>query len=240
MTIQSDPKAITQFSTMQALLAGLYDGVFNLREVTGFGTIGLGCGHALEGEVILLNGKCYNALPDGKLVRMQPDDQVPFAEIARFDPDVRFSVDQAIGKDGLVKLITSRVRSANLFIALRVVGQFDFVKIRRVRRQNKPYKPFIDAVAVQEEETIEACSGTLVGFWAPQVYQGVTVAGLHVHFIDSDKQRGGHVIDLAMKHGEVAMESFNHFDIRLPSSEGFRKADLENPDFDAHIRSAEG
>ncbi|KEP72232.1 hypothetical protein HR12_48045 [Microbacterium sp. SUBG005] len=41
-------------------------------------------------------------------------------------------------------------------------------------------------VAAEQIETVSmSCAGSLVGFWMPRIYQGITVAGLHLHFLSA-------------------------------------------------------
>lgn len=47
--------------------------------------------------------------------------------------------------------------------------------------------------------------GLLVGFWCPAfVGSNLNVPGFHFHFLSTDKQRGGHVLQMEMQAGATA------------------------------------
>ena len=60
---------LTQVSTIDALLAGAYDGVMNTSEFKNYGNFGLGTFDKLDGEMIVLNGDVYQARYDGKVIK---------------------------------------------------------------------------------------------------------------------------------------------------------------------------
>ncbi len=47
---------------------------------------------------------------------------------------------------------------------------------------------------------LENVTGTIVGFWTPEIFHGVSVAGYHHHFISND-HTFGHVMDFVIKKG---------------------------------------
>lgn len=47
--------------------------------------------------------------------------------------------------------------------------------------------------------------GMLVGFWCPAfVGSNLNVPGFHFHFLSTDKQRGGHVLQMELQAGATA------------------------------------
>ena len=59
-------------------------------------------------------------------------------------------------------------------------------------------------------------SGTIVGFWTPEIFHGVSVAGYHLHFISDDHTFGGHVMDFVIKEGIVELGAVDQLDQRFP------------------------
>lgn len=232
-------KGITQFGTMNALLVGLYDGAFTVEEVLRAGSYGLGCSHAVEGEIIIFEGKIYNARPHTPLIVMKNNEQVPFAEVAEFSPQDRFAVHE-IDKRGLMDKLKPHTKSQNLFLTLRIDGYFNELKIRMPYKQKKPYPPLLEVTSEQDVETLESCRGTLIGFWGPKSFQGVTVPGLHVHFINDARTQGGHVIDFQLQTGEVAMQTQSRINVIVPESGDYLSADLDYENMSEHIAQAEG
>jgi acetolactate decarboxylase len=81
--------------------------------------------------------------------------------------------------------------------------------------------------------------GTLVGFWAPAIYQGITVAGLHVHFLADDRSVGGHVLDATVARARMRLTAYARFDLRLPTDEQFLRTELTHGE-DHRIVAVEG
>jgi len=232
-------KAITQFSTVNALFSGLYDGQFSVQDVVETGEFGLGCSHGIDGEVIVQGGECYVAKAGKPLAKMQHHDMLPFAQVATFHEQRTLALDN-IDKEQLTHKLLALADTQNLFIGLKLKGAFKTVKVRRPPVVQKPYPPMMEALAKQEEEAIDQPSGTLIGFWAPKEYQGLTVAGLHVHFINDAQNGGGHVLDFELVEGQLSFELYDGFNLRLPTTTEFLQADLAYNNLDADIEKAEG
>ena len=67
-------KTLTQLSTIDALLGGIYDGSMSLRQLKLYGDTGLGTFDALDGEMVLVDGTVYRVSADGSVqvpVRMK-------------------------------------------------------------------------------------------------------------------------------------------------------------------------
>jgi acetolactate decarboxylase len=63
-----------------------------------------------------------------------------------------------------------------------------------VPRQSPPYRPLTEVVAEQHVFELANVSGTMLGFRFPAYVEGIEVSGYHLHFISSDRRRGGHVL----------------------------------------------
>ena len=83
-------------------------------------------------------------------------------------------------------------------------------------RQKKPYRPLAEVVEGQNVFTIGRCEGTLVGFRFPDWSEGIEVAGYHLHFVDRDRKKGGHVLDFTILEGEARLESSSELNVELP------------------------
>jgi acetolactate decarboxylase len=76
-----------QYSTLQALLEGVYDGDLECGELLKQGNFGIGTFNALDGEMIVLDGKCYQARVDGTIRNAPNGWSTPFATVTPFDED---------------------------------------------------------------------------------------------------------------------------------------------------------
>ena len=80
----------------------------------------------------------------------------------------------------------------------------------------------------QVETVARDIRGTVVGFWTPAIYQGIAVAGLHLHFLSEDRSIGGHVLDLAAESGGPHVAAFARFDLHLPTDDLFLRTELSH------------
>src|SRR5436190_10893345 len=82
----SRPDALFQYSTINALLTGVYDGDMTFGELRRYGDFGLGTFNALDGEMIALDGRYYQVTADGAVQPVRDDMRTPFAVVAHFHP----------------------------------------------------------------------------------------------------------------------------------------------------------
>jgi acetolactate decarboxylase len=218
---------ITQTSTIDALLAGLYDGNISCRELLRYGDLGIGTFDRLEGEMIMMNGKIYQVKADGNVYTPDLNIKTPFASVCKFSADVTIPLSDGLDYDALEKLIDQSIPNQNLFYAIRIEGKFARMKTRSVPAQRKPYLPLAEVTKNQPEFSMENVSGTIVGFRCPPYVKGINVPGYHLHFISSDFKQGGHVLRFEITSGACDIDLVNQFLLILPEDqEAFKKMDL--------------
>ncbi|WP_056074159.1 MULTISPECIES: acetolactate decarboxylase [unclassified Rathayibacter] len=232
---------ITQFSIVDALLAGLFDGVVSRAEADSAGDFGLGCGDHMDGELVVLDGVHRLFRGDGSVTVLEPEDTIAFAEIARFTPGSSEVLESVDSLDELLGAVRRVVPSPNVFVGVRVRGRFGRLTLRQPIAQIKPYLRLADAMHDQREIHLSGVEGTLVGFIGPRPFQGISVAGLHMHFVDVTGGVGGHVLAASGLHGELAVEQYGGITVRLPESDDYLAADLDEDASaaDAEIRDVE-
>lgn len=221
-----DPK-VMQVSTIDALLAGAYDGVMSVKELKQHGDLGIGTVHQLDGELIVLDGEVYHVKSDG-LVYVVPDrTTVPFASVVDFQCTTKIQVKDVPDFNTFIKQMASKFPNPNTVMAFRIHGKFHTVKTRSVPKQKKPYRPLVEVTGMQPEFQLKDVEGYLVGFRLPAYIKGINVPGWHLHFIDENKKVGGHVLAFDIDKAEV--EACEIFDFRLilpRNSKEFQNADL--------------
>ena len=236
-TILTDA-AVTQFAVLDALLAGAYESGMPVSVARGLGDFGIGCCDHLGGEVIILDGEAFECTVDDPPKPMTDDEILPFLDICRLPPaestDI-FGLDLASFTGRIEDALVSR----NLFHAVRADGVFASVRVRVTPRQDDPFRPLAEVTARQIETVLIDVTGTLVGFWAPAIYQGITVAGLHVHFLAADRSVGGHVLELDVRAAGLQLAAYAGFDLRLPTDPHFLRTELTHDD-DHRIVAVEG
>lgn len=217
---------VFQTSLMSALLDGIYDGEMTIAELLGKGSFGLGTFDGLDGEMIIIDGHCWQMRVDGTVRPADLDAHTPFAVVTNFVTNITADVPAHSPRSAVSRLIDSLTVSPNYLYALRITGEFDWVKTRTVQRQPKPYPRMVDATDNEPTLTFERVSGVVGGFRTPVYEQGISVPGCHVHFIDDERARGGHVLDFQMAHGTVELCLGTDLRLSLPRTEAFEAADL--------------
>jgi acetolactate decarboxylase len=215
-----------QISTIDALLQGVYDGVLPVAELETHGDFGIGTFDGLEGEMLALDGNYYQIKTDGIAYPVSGETTTPFATVTYFEADENFRIEEPANLTELEAFLDLNLPSENLFYAVRVEGNFSYVKARSVPRQEKPYPELADAVSAQAIFEFENISGTLAGFRTPEYAKGVNVPGYHLHFITSDRSAGGHVLELEMENGDAAFDITREFLMELPASGDFYSVEL--------------
>lgn len=231
---------VYQFSTISALLEGVYDGDVTVAEILRHGDFGLGTFNHLDGEMVILDGICYRLRADGTATRAAPTDRTPFAAVTRFHADFEIEIQSPSAQTQVLSTIDRKIESANLIYAIRVAGRFSDLHTRTVMEQQPPYPPLTEATEGQAETRFTDVTGVLAGFRTPQFQQGISVAGYHLHFLNSDRTSGGHVLDFTLEHGQVAVSGASQLHLSLPTSGAFLDAQLSGDDLSERISKAEG
>lgn len=229
-----------QTSTMSALLDAVYDGETRIDELLAHGDFGLGTFNALDGEMIVNECQIHQLKGEGNVAAVADDALTPFACVTRFKAEQTFRLDQPMGKHDFEALVDERIGNPNLIAAVRFTGLFEDVHTRTVFCQCHPYPKMLDVVERQPTIRFGATRGLMLGFRTPSFLQGLNVAGYHLHFLDSEARRGGHMIDYRLLSGEVEIAVISDIEISLPRTRAFGAADLTPADLHEAIRVAEG
>jgi acetolactate decarboxylase len=211
-----DHRTLFQASTIAALLEGRYDGDVTFGQLANQGDTGLGTLNGLDGEMIALDGKFFRSDVEGRITPIGPQEQTPFAVVVEFDPDRTVELTGRSTRDEVFTSLDSEGTDPGPVAAIRIDGEFEKVEARSVPRQEKPYRPLAEVVDDQNVFTIGPCEGSLVGFRFPDWSEGIEVAGYHLHFIDRDRERGGHVLDFTILSGTARIESSSDLNVELP------------------------
>jgi acetolactate decarboxylase len=217
---------IFQNSTINALLEGIYDGSMTYGELRGHGDFGLGTFNALDGEMIAVDGEFYQIRADGIAYPVSDGQQTPFATVLFFRPTLTRSLTGPLDYERLQTLVDGLMAGPNLFYAVRMDGHFASVTTRSMPRQEKPYPPLAEVAKGQPVFHLENVDGTLAGFRFPDFARGLNVPGFHLHFLTEDRKAGGHVLNLTLVRGELAIDASARFHLELPTDAAFLHADL--------------
>jgi acetolactate decarboxylase len=222
-----DRETLYQVSTIDALMQGAYEGVQPVSEIKKRGDFGIGTFETLDGEMIVLDGTVYQARADGKIYPVRDDATTPFATVTWFDRDLSVRTIRAMNSSEYTGFMASNLPSRNLIYAIKINGTFPSVKVRAIPAQQKPYPNLTEAAKSQGVHEYRNVTGTMVGFYTPEFFKSVNVAGFHLHFISEDRITGGHVLDFSVAPDtDTELDVTSGFTMALPTSGSFTGVDL--------------
>lgn len=204
-----------QAGTLEALMAGGYDGDLTLAELLRLGDLGIGTPQSLDGELLVVDGRPYAAHTDGSVTELDPGTRTPFAVVTRFVETATATVEHPLDFDALHDALDALAPDAPV-LAVRVDGSFRNLVLRSVAKQSKPYPPLHEVVEHQTEWRVDRAEGTVVGFRFPDATAGIEVPGHHLHFLAADRTLGGHVISIGLEHGRLAVDPCDDLHVELP------------------------
>jgi len=230
---------ITQVAIIDTLLGGMYDGSATVGQLKSWGDTGIGTMHQLDGEMLVVDGVVYQVKYDGSVNRPADSETIPFATVVNFVPTKRIKLANIKSFKDFEAQVPQYIANRNVPVAVRFTGKFSFMHTRSVERQQKPYRPLIEASKNQAEFKFKDISGNMVGFLFPKYVKGMNVPGWHLHFIDKDRRCGGHILDFSLLDGELEICEIYDFRAVFPAgSDHLAQLDL-NKDRGQELKKVE-
>ena len=216
---------IYQASTLQALALGYTRPVVTVGELLEHGDTGLGTFENVDGEMIVVDGVCYQAKQDGSIVPTSEEAGVPFA-VSGFVKDGRkFEIEKLTDIESIKQELTLRIEEdfgLNSVHIARIDGWFESVHARAgapYRSQHVTLKNILSKT--QKDFCFERLYGTLVCVYYPDYMDGINAAGWHLHFISQDRTLGGHIFQVSLSSGECLLQKMDRIEIQLPREAAF-------------------
>jgi acetolactate decarboxylase len=234
----TDDDVLFQVSTIDALMQGVFDGIYSFNDLKSHGDFGIGTFDSLDGEMVALDGDYYQVKADGVAYPVLGNMTTPFSTVTYFNTDQTIAVQNASNYTMLSGQISEKLPSVNMFYALRIDGTFPYVKTRSVPMQEKPYPRLANATKNQSVFEFANVTGTVVGVWAPEFSKGLNVPGYHLHFITADRKAGGHILDLKVDRADVMVDITPGFAMQLPTTGDFYNVDLSQ-DLQSELKKIE-
>jgi acetolactate decarboxylase len=202
--IPAPQKQLFQYGVIEGLLAGAMDGNLTIGELKKHGNFGIGTFNSADGELVAMDDAVYRVRYNGDILKVNDRDSTPFAVMTQF------SADTSIVYDGVSYTeLQQRLKSAlnnNSIYAIRITGEFDSIVARAVAPGVKPYptlKQLIDSS--QRLFHYAAVRATAIGFISPDYLSRVNVPGYHMHFLNEEKTKGGHLFAFDARHVTVSL-----------------------------------
>lgn len=218
-------KRVYQVSTLQALSLGYTRPVVNVGELLKYGSTGLGTFEGVNGEMIVLEGECYQAKENGTAVVASREEGVPFASVAQTDEWDAYSIGRMESIGALKEWLTLRIEEGfglNSMHVARIDGVFGKVSARSESAYYAHHVELKEMLSrTQKSFFFDHIDGTLVCVYYPDYMDGINASGWHLHFISADRRKGGHVFDVDMERGNVKLSKISRIEIQLPAEPAF-------------------
>jgi acetolactate decarboxylase len=225
--VSQDRDTLYQVSTIDALMQGSFDGTEPVGTTLKHGDFGIGTFDGLDGEMIVLDGKIYQAKADGRVYAVPDSATTPFATVTYFSTDIVDTTDRRMNYSELSSALAKKLPTRNMVYAVKVHGTFPVMKVRAIPKQQEPYPMLSNASQSQSVYTYTNATGTIVGFYTPVLFEGLNVPGYHLHFISDDRNTGWHILDMTADAGTtVEYDITQGFAMTLPTSGTFTGVDL--------------
>ncbi|WP_461215102.1 acetolactate decarboxylase [Lacticaseibacillus sp. GG6-2] len=228
-----------QHGTLANLVPGLFAGTLTIGELMRHGDTGIGTLAGLDGELVILDGVVYQVASSGKIRVVDPDEKVPFANVhyAHFEDAQQIT---NVSDADIRPTIVNALRTKNTFAGVKMHGHFSYVQTRVVCAQTAPYPTLRQTAEAQAMFDTTDVTGTVVGYYSPQLYAGVSAPGFHLHFLSDDHKFGGHLLKMDVESADLALQTFSDLRLHLPvEDQDFQREDLEGNKIVEDIRMAE-
>lgn len=221
---------IYQYSVIPALMSGLSSATssISVSELLTHGSFGIGTFENMDGEMVVIDGIAYQLKADGSVEAVGKDTKVPFAMVTRFEAHTsrtlsfqsKHNVEQSISK--------ALPNARNHFAVVMVKGTFKKMKVRAIPAQEFPGQLLSELAQKQSVHEYENVKGSIFGLRSPAWSSGVSVVGLHAHFIDDDRTIGGHILEMSTDgEVEISFAVCTKVNIHLPEGKEFGSRDLD-------------
>jgi acetolactate decarboxylase len=224
-------------SPINALVEGIYEEKIPLREIKKHGDFGLGTFDNLDGEMMILDGLTYQMSADGSVNLVDDDILTPFAGVTFYQAISEDALESPLNHAEFIKWLENLLPSKNIFYAIRIDGEFDYIKTRSVPKTEN-YKPLVEVAENQPVFEFHAISGTLAGFYTPSYMSSISVPGIHLHFLSSDRRHGGHLMQCNPRRIKAGVQFLTSLELSLPISLDYLTCDF-NRDIATDLEKAE-
>lgn len=217
-----------QVGTLTGFLAGAYRGDCTIEQLMQKGDMGLGTYNMLDGEMVVVDGICYRIDASGKAHRARLSMCTPFAMVCQFKPSITFNIADIKGLEALNTCLDEHLSTENIFYMIRIDGEMQQLHLRSESCTHSPLLPLAKVLPkLQHTLQVNDSIGTLITTKCPLYSGTITIPGYHHHYIDSQREIGGHVFDLQVKSAQVMVTPIRELEMRLISSDAFDKLNLK-------------
>jgi acetolactate decarboxylase len=232
-----DDSSVYLCAPVNALVEGIYEENIPIAEIKKHGDFGLGTFDQLDGEMIMLDGKVYQITGEGRVSEVDDSTETPFVCVTFYDPHSTESIERDMTYPEFLDWLDILLPSHNIYYAIRIEGVFKYVKVRSVPKQES-YRPLVEVAAHQPVFEFHDVKETLAGFFTPEFMSSINVPGLHLHFLSSDGQHGGHLLACEPQKITIGIQFIPRMELSLPITVDYLTWDF-NRDVNEDLKKSE-
>ncbi len=210
---------------VNALVEGIYEEDILLSDVLRHGDFGIGTFDDLDGEMVILDGCCYQIHADGKVAQAGKEVKTPFAAVTYFSAETIHVVSDRLSHTLFMKKLSRFLPSPNMLYAIKIAGKFHHIQTRSIPKQSNHY-PLVEAAVQQVTSEFKDINGVLVGFYTPDFMATINVSGLHLHFLTEDKAYGGHMLHCIPEKVTIEVQLIHKLELSLPMTKEYMEWDF--------------
>lgn len=230
----TDTTRVYLAAPVNALVEGIYEEKIPFSEIKKHGDFGLGTFDDLDGEMVMLDGNIFQITSDGSVHAVSDQAATPFASVVFYAPLTHDDSTEPMSYEEFQKWLASLLPSPNIFYAIRVEGTFTHIRARSVPKQ-LCYRPLVEVTANEPLFDFYQVEGTLAGFFTPSFMSSLSVPGLHLHFLSSDRSKGGHLLRCETLQVRAHVQFIKTLELAFPTSLNYLTSDLtRDPTQDLH------
>jgi acetolactate decarboxylase len=219
----SKPNSVFLSAPIDALMKGCYEENMPISELKQHGNFGLGTFNKLDGEMVMLDGTVYQLKEDGLAHVVDDAVETPFSCVTFFSPTTVEEIDRGLEYVEFKNLLDRLIPSENIFFALRIDGDFSYVRVWTVQKQES-HRPISEVrPTVFEYHDVK---GTLAGFFTPRFVKSLLNPGYHLHFLTDDRLHGGHLDQCRLNRLSVGLQIIPRLELNLPITIDYLTAKL--------------
>ncbi|WP_439555285.1 acetolactate decarboxylase [Dyadobacter sp.] len=228
-----------QYSIIDALMAGVFDGDLNIAGLKTRGDFGVGTFNKVDGELIMDKGRVYKVSYDGSVREVSDADSTSAAFVKYFKADTVITLTGENLSYENVQEHLLKTLNPNGIYALRITGNFSTMTTRAARPAKPPYHTLTEHLKTNQAVfEIKNTQGTCNGFLLPPYLARTNVPGFHLHYLAADMKAGGHIFKFTTSSVRIEVDMAKGFVIENNTNPEFRTVNLK-PDRGEELKKIE-
>ncbi|MCE7065817.1 acetolactate decarboxylase [Dyadobacter sp. CY326] len=228
-----------QYSIIDALMAGVFDGDLTIGKLKAKGDFGVGTFNKVDGELIMHKGRVYKMSSDGSVKEAPDADSTSAAFVKFFKSDtVIYFKEPNLTYEKIQELLVNKLNENSIY-AIKITGTFSSMTTRAASPAKPPYKTLTAHLGENQKLfNYTNTTGTCVGFLLPPYLARTNVPGFHLHYLSGDLKAGGHIFKFSTNAVAVEIDFTKGFTIENNTNAEFRNVNLK-PDRGAELKKIE-